>query len=125
MRQLIQRLPLMMTLLMVLLLGNTTTLLSQDLLQAPQSVLAGHDSRPDLSLDATLSQLASPRGPQSEQKLKPKLPNSWPLVLMTIAMLLALVRLPVLLPRRYLLSPSHRLAGWQESNLQYRFIHSR
>ncbi|KXF82638.1 hypothetical protein [Enterovibrio coralii] len=125
MRQFIQRLPFLITLLMALLLGNTAAVVSQDLLQAPLTLAASQDSQPDASLDTFLPRYTNSRAHQPEPKAPEKDVASWPILLMTIAMLLALFRAASTLPRSYLTSDNHRLAGWQDSNLQFRFIHSR
>ncbi|PKF49831.1 hypothetical protein [Enterovibrio nigricans] len=125
MRQLIQKLPFLITLLVALLLGNTVAVVSQDLLQAPLVLTASQDTQPDASLDIALPRFTASRATQPEPQDSDNNPVPWPIVLLTVAMLLSLFRVLQSLPRSYLLSDNHRLAGWQDSNIQFRFIHIR
>ncbi|MDD1780151.1 hypothetical protein LRP49_02960 [Enterovibrio sp. ZSDZ35] len=125
MRQFIQRLPFLITLLMALLIGNSVAVVSQDLLLAPTTLAAHQDSQPDASLDRFLLRYTASRinEPDTEPSDNDTVP--WPIVLQTVAMLLLLFRVSQSLPRSYLLTDNHRLAGWQDTNLQFRFIHTR
>lgn len=52
-------------------------------------------------------------------------PLPWSTVLVTLASLFGFISCPRWLPLHYLHTASHRLLGWHDANLQFRFIHSR
>ncbi len=83
------------------------------------------ESAPDVKIDMLARRIASPRIYFATTTPLKNDPFSWPILLTSIASLLALGHVLFGLPRTYSFIDSDRLAGWQDANLQYRFIHSR
>lgn len=67
----------------------------------------------------------SPRALHAKSLSPRKNTLPWSTILVSLASLFAFICCPQWLPLHYLHAASHRLLGWREGNLQYRFIHSR
>ncbi|MCW8347942.1 hypothetical protein MD535_18300 [Vibrio sp. ZSDZ65] len=63
----------------------------------------------------------------AQQKAQPhtKATLPWPMMMSAIALFTASYQFTHFTPRSYLFFENSRLAGWQDTNLQFRFIHSR
>ncbi len=83
------------------------------------------DSAPDTKIDTLAAKTTSPRVLYSVSRPLKNNGLHWPLVLVSIGALLTFNRASYGLPQSHLLFDSRRLAGWQDANLQFRFIHSR
>ncbi|CEO39056.1 hypothetical protein UA38_19145 [Photobacterium kishitanii] len=118
------RLSFFITLLTVLLFCNVASVVELGFSQHSFTE-ASQDRAPDASIDILIQRHATSRINSLEAQPPTKDPQSWPILLLTIAMLLGLFSNLKYIAPHYLTFSSHRLAGWQDANLQFRFIHSR
>lgn len=115
----------MMVLLLMLLLSYTAGAIGQNYVPDPVLSVHHHDSSPTASQDQILARAAVQRHTVAVKDLPKRDPSTWPVIAATIAMIFCLFALVRTLPQNYLSFNSHRLAGWQDSNIQFRFAHSR
>ncbi|PTB33690.1 hypothetical protein [Photobacterium phosphoreum] len=120
----IWRLSFFVTLVTVLLFSNVASVIELGFSQHSFTV-ASQDRAPDASIDIIIPRNATSRISSLEAQPPVKDPLPWPIVLLTIAMLLSLFSNLKYIAPHYLTFSNHRLAGWQDANLQFRFIHSR
>lgn len=125
MRRLFKIQPFIITLLTVLLLCNIVSGIGLDLVQHQLNTAENQEKAPSASIETLITRIATPRLHQSEAQPPSKDPTPWPITLPTSTSFIDLFRVVRKLPHSYLLFDSYRLAGWQETNLQFRFIHSR
>ncbi|MCY9871306.1 hypothetical protein [Vibrio barjaei] len=123
-KRLIELFPLIATLLSILLLGGIVNAMEVDLPQYQATVISP-DRTPDLANDNQLLRSSTFRVPIPKAQSASKEVMPWLLVVAAFTCLITTCWGARYTPRSYLFSDSRRLAGWQDSNLQYRFIHSR
>ncbi len=124
-KRLIEIFPFITTLLSILLLGGIVNAIEMDLPQYQATVISP-ERAPDVANDNQLLR-SPPTFRIAIQKAQPPSKETlpWLLVVSAFALLISTRWGAYYTPRSYLFSDSRRLAGWQDSNLQYRFIHSR
>jgi hypothetical protein len=115
--------PLLMTLLMILLLGSIVECSGERVSLYPSVTLVPERS-PDIAGDNQLLRVSTLRVPTQKVQShhEPLLP--W-FVVLPLSLWSVFCASHCTIPRSYLAFASPRLGGWQESNLQFRFIHSR
>lgn len=113
------------TLLTVLLLCNAVSSIGVNLKLENTTTTVSQEQIPNASLDILIPRIATQRIQIPETQIPTKDPALWPIAIMSIAVFIALLRHVSNTPRGYLSSYNHRLAGWQDNNLQFRFIHTR
>lgn len=115
--------PLLMTLLMILLLGGIVECISERVSLYPSATLTPERS-PDITGDNQLLRVSTLRVPtqKAQPHHEPLLP--W-FALLSLSLWSVFRVFNYTTPRSYLAFANPRLGGWQESNLQFRFIHSR
>ncbi len=115
--------PLLMTLLMILLLGGIVECIGERVSLYPSATLVPERS-PDIAGDNQLLRVSTLRVPtqKAQPHHEPLLP--WFAVL-SLSLWSVFCVFNCTTPRSYLAFANPRLGGWQESNLQFRFIHSR
>ena len=124
MKLLLKRFP-FITLLTVLLLCNAVSSIGVNLKLENTTTTVSQEQIPNASLDILIPRIATQRIQIPETQIPTKDPAQWPIAIMSIAVFIALLRCVSNTPRGYLSSCNHRLAGWQDNNLQFRFIHTR
>ncbi|WP_083253138.1 hypothetical protein [Enterovibrio norvegicus] len=125
MEKLLKKLPFIMALLTVLFCGYTLGVIGLNHAKNVINSAVNQESAPDVKIDMLARRMASSRVLFSASNPEQKDPLCWPILLTSIASLLALGHVLFGLPRTYSFIDSDRLAGWQGANLQYRFTHSR
>ncbi len=113
------------TLLTVLLISHAAGVLGVQPTQVYQATSISQETAPDLTLESIVSRVALPRLHAPEPQAPKPDPVPWPLLIISLALLSLAVRFPLHHPRHYLTQSSHRIAGWRDTNLQFRFIHTR
>ncbi|WP_261859316.1 hypothetical protein [Photobacterium sanguinicancri] len=124
MHKLLEKFPIFITLLTVLLFSHAESAIERSFSQSPYTITSPTQA-PDASNDTLILRSANMRLSSQPEQPPAKDPLQWPLAILTIASLIQLSRSVRWIPRGYLSFDNHRIAGWHDSNLQFRFIHSR
>ncbi|WP_434356608.1 hypothetical protein NF212_13905 [Parasalinivibrio latis] len=121
-------LPILVLITTALLIGSLAgrVLLPVQFAESGSSQLKDHDVNLSIAPEREYVRVHYPRIllPTEPEIQESNLPE-WPVVLQLVLAGVLSLSLFARMPRRYLESASHRLGGWRESNLQYRFIQSR
>lgn len=125
MKNLIGRMSFFVTLLTVLLISHAAGVLGLQPTQIYQDTNISQETAPDVTLASIVSRVALPRVHAPEPQAPKPDPVPWPLLIISLALLSFAMLAPLYLPRHYLTQSSHRLAGWRDTNLQFRFVHTR
>ncbi|MGF1704393.1 hypothetical protein [Enterovibrio baiacu] len=125
MEKLPKKLPFIMALLTVLFCSYALGVIGLSHAKNVINKAVSQESAPDTNIDTIAPRIASPRILISASDPLDKDPLSWPVLFASFASLLALGCILYGFPRTHLAIDTDRLAGWQDANLQYRFIHSR
>ncbi|MCL9777419.1 hypothetical protein [Vibrio methylphosphonaticus] len=80
---------------------------------------------PHIDNDTQLLRSSTLRVPQQKAQTHTKATLPWPVMISAMTLFTAGYRFTHHTPRSYLSFENNRLAGWQDTNLQFRFIHSR
>ncbi|MEI8609150.1 hypothetical protein A1OW_17600 [Enterovibrio norvegicus] len=125
MEKLLKKLPFIMVLLTVLFCSYALGVMGLSYAKNVINKAVSQESVPDTKIDTLAPRIASPRILVSASDPLNKDPLSWPMLFASFASLQVLRRILYGLPRTHLSIDTDRLGGWQDANLQYRFIHSR
>ncbi|MDD1793783.1 hypothetical protein LRP50_11635 [Enterovibrio sp. ZSDZ42] len=125
MDKLLKKLPFFMVLLIVLLSSYAIGVIGLSDAKIANNRAISQQSTPDTKIDTFASRTSLPRVLYSASRQPKKQGVNWPLMLASNTGVLALNITLYGLPKNHLLFDSRRLAGWQDANLQFRFIHSR
>ncbi|MGF1787302.1 hypothetical protein L4D00_16015 [Photobacterium swingsii] len=120
----LEKFPIFITLLTVLLFSHAESAIELSFSQSPYSI-TNPNQVPDASNDTLILRSANLRVSSQPDQSPTKDPHLWPLAILTIASFIQLACSVRRTPRGYLSFYNHRIAGWHDSNLQFRFIHSR
>ncbi|MGF1773962.1 hypothetical protein ACP3V5_06220 [Vibrio maritimus] len=124
MKRTINFFPLLLTLLTMLLLSSVAESISETR-YSYQPAVVNPERAPDLANENQLLRPSTWRVPSHKAQFRPSDPLPWLIVAFSLTSWFVLSQLRCTFPSSYLAFANPRLGGWQESNLQFRFIHSR
>lgn len=90
-----------------------------------QPAVVNPERAPDLANENQLLRPSTWRVPSHKAQFRPSDPLPWLIVAFSLTSWFVLSQLRCTFPSSYLAFANPRLGGWQESNLKFRFIHSR
>ncbi|GAL27968.1 hypothetical protein JCM19239_3425 [Vibrio variabilis] len=124
MKRPIKLVPFLLTLLTMLLLSGV----AESIGETPhfyQPSVVNPERVPDLANDNQLLRLSTWRLPPQKPQARPQDPLPWLMLVLSLTSWFVFALSRRAIPRSYLAFAHPRLGGWHESNLQFRFIHSR